>query len=562
MVNTRAGTDQSQSPRRWQRYLALWRRMPWRARGGLIAGVTVAVVAVSYLIWVHSALWALEVDGHVVAVMSSRGSAQAMIDELVRDAARTYGRQVTVYSKIVFRPVTRAQARDLEKALYIQDAGGAFSGPVAGAGGGGTTVQGAAGSGAPGSDLPLGRSFAGTSPTVNMWPLGRSTAGRGGTTSGNAAATVPTNLVDNPNVVRQRLAQALVLGTQAAAIMIGGQPVVYVESVAVGQRVLDKILADYKARYDNGGTQWQDIHFAENPSVQAANAPINQIKGLQDAENILLRGTDELRNYTVQKGDSLWLIASRNHMTVDKLQQANPQLQGEMLQVGQVLNLVVAKPYLTILSTEQKTYTRSVPYPVQVREDPNRWPWEHVVEQKGTPGQEQVTEIIARRNGQVVGQQITQVIRLKDPTVQVELTGTRQVPRLGSGQFVWPLAVPGQITSPFGYRRWRYRSEFHTGVDIATPTGTQVRAADAGMVVFTGRDGNYGYLVKVDHGGGVVTFYAHLSRILVRVGDTVKQGEVIALAGDSGRSTGPHLHFEVRVNGEPVNPFKYYPAGG
>ncbi len=543
-METKTGTGHPLVARWWQRYLALWSRAPRRFRFLVLGAAMLLALAAGYVYWLYSGLWAVEVDGHVVAVTSNRASIQSMISEIAHNAAQSYGRDITVYSQVVFRPVTREQARELDQALYMQDAANA-----------GTTASSArpganaAGGPAP-ADVTLGRTYAGSSSVS------------GGLVGLAAGSSSVTSLVEDPNVVRQRLSQALKLGTKAAAIVIGGQPVVYVDSVAVGQQVLDKILADYKARYGDSGTNWQDVHFAENPTVEAMDAPIDQIKSPQDAENILLQGTDEIRNYTVQKGDSLWLIASRNSMSVAKLEQANPQLQSETLQIGQVLNLVVARPYLTVLSTEQKTYTRSVPFPVQVQEDPNRWPWEHVVEQKGTPGKEQVTEIISRKNGQVVGQEITQVVRLQDPTVQIELTGTRQVPKLGSGEFVWPLAVPGVITSPFGYRSWRYSSEFHTGVDIAVPMGTQVRAVDAGMVIFAGRDGNYGNLVRIDHGDGVVTFYAHLSRILVHVGDTVKQGQVIALSGDSGRSTGPHLHFEVRVNGDPVNPLNYYPSGG
>lgn len=134
--------------------------------------------------------------------------------------------------------------------------------------------------------------------------------------------------------------------------------------------------------------------------------------------------------------------------------------------------------------------------------------------------------------------------------------GGRQVSRSGGrpGKFIYP--VSGPITSPFG---WRYHpvlgySRMHTGIDIAVPTGTPVHAAASGNVVIAGWMGGYGYAVVINHGGGITTLYGHNSSLAVHVGQSVSQGQVIAYAGSTGISTGPHVHFEVRSNGNPVNP--------
>ncbi len=117
----------------------------------------------------------------------------------------------------------------------------------------------------------------------------------------------------------------------------------------------------------------------------------------------------------------------------------------------------------------------------------------------------------------------------------------------------------GRITSRFGYRKSPFsgRSELHKGVDIANKKGTPVVATADGVVVFAGMRGLFGRIVTIDHGHGIITYYAHLESTVAHEGDQIKRGDVIGRMGNSGRSTGPHLHYEVRLNGVPVNPSKY-----
>jgi murein DD-endopeptidase MepM/ murein hydrolase activator NlpD len=117
----------------------------------------------------------------------------------------------------------------------------------------------------------------------------------------------------------------------------------------------------------------------------------------------------------------------------------------------------------------------------------------------------------------------------------------------------------GWISSVFGYRTSPFtgQREFHKGLDIAARTGTPVIAPASGVVTFVGKKGPYGLVAVINHGHGVVTRYGHLKKCMTKIGDRVKRGDKIALIGNSGRSTGPHLHYEVNVNGIPVNPKKY-----
>ncbi len=117
----------------------------------------------------------------------------------------------------------------------------------------------------------------------------------------------------------------------------------------------------------------------------------------------------------------------------------------------------------------------------------------------------------------------------------------------------WPLRGP--VTSPYG-NRW---GRLHSGIDIGGGMGTPIRAAKAGTVIFAGGRSGYGNTVIIDHGGGFTTLYAHQSRLGVGDGASVAQGQVIGFVGSTGHSTGPHLHFETRVNGSPQNPMRYLP---
>jgi murein DD-endopeptidase MepM/ murein hydrolase activator NlpD len=127
----------------------------------------------------------------------------------------------------------------------------------------------------------------------------------------------------------------------------------------------------------------------------------------------------------------------------------------------------------------------------------------------------------------------------------------------GSGNFAMPISAP--VTSPFGWRRHPIFGvrKFHTGVDLAGPNHSAIRAADSGNVLYTGWYGGYGKVVIVSHGKGMATLYAHMSKTNVAVDQNVSKGDIVGYEGTTGFSTGPHLHFEVRVNGKPNNPMSY-----
>jgi murein DD-endopeptidase MepM/ murein hydrolase activator NlpD len=184
---------------------------------------------------------------------------------------------------------------------------------------------------------------------------------------------------------------------------------------------------------------------------------------------------------------------------------------------------------------------------------------------KGGPGQDLAKgylpiyrqELLARKMNEFL-RQLSVEARLEEVRQQEiiqRLRANKDV--LESTPSVWPAG--GWVTSGFGWRSSPFtaKKEFHKGLDVSAPSGTPIYAPSRGVVSFIERDAGYGLVLNLSHGAGLVTRYAHLQRVNVKMGQVVQRGEVVAFMGDSGRSTGPHLHYEVRIGGVPVNPMRY-----
>ncbi|HOQ14919.1 MAG TPA: peptidoglycan DD-metalloendopeptidase family protein, partial [Bacillota bacterium] len=139
-----------------------------------------------------------------------------------------------------------------------------------------------------------------------------------------------------------------------------------------------------------------------------------------------------------------------------------------------------------------------------------------------------------------------------------ELEAKEGATKVAEGEFIWPVPKNNRrISSSFGYRTLQGIREYHNGIDIPCPYGTEIYASNSGTVVKAEYDSSYGYYVLINHGGGIATLYGHCSKLKVSEGQTVKKGQVIALVGSTGHSTGNHVHFEVRKSGVRVNPLGY-----
>lgn len=216
-----------------------------------------------------------------------------------------------------------------------------------------------------------------------------------------------------------------------------------------------------------------------------------------------------------------------------------------------------AGPLLAVECVEEITYTQAIPAPVQEQADDTILLDQRKTLREGTDGLEERTDRVTRLCGVETGRENLSAAVLTEPLPEVVAVGTAQGVEGAQGLFIWPTS--GQITSPFGYRYIFGSTSFHQGMDIANVTGTELYAAADGTVTWSGTKGTYGNLIIVDHGNGFTTYYAHCSQLLAEEGDSVTQGQTIALMGSTGRSTGSHLHFEVRWQDEPLDPQQCLP---
>lgn len=252
-------------------------------------------------------------------------------------------------------------------------------------------------------------------------------------------------------------------------------------------------------------------------------------------------------------------VAEQYQMTGEELLSKNIAIaEEENLEKGQVITVEKALPRLSVYTVDETSYTKTVARPVREVADDSMYVGDRKVIEEGRDGQEEIFAEVTSLNGEVQKENILRRTVLEEPVESVVAVGTMERPPFYStGSLQWP--TQGDLTSPFGYRSIFGGSSFHSGIDIANAQGTEVFAADSGVMTFTGYKGSYGNLVIIDHGNGWETYYAHSSENLVYEGDTVTKGDLIALMGSTGRSTGNHCHFEMHVDGQAVDPQGYLP---
>ena len=365
-----------------------------------------------------------------------------------------------------------------------------------------------------------------------------------------------------PEDVANILRENLVFQYGAVGIAVNGEIKAILESRQLAERVVQEVKGNYlPTNGNNFEVNVLEIFVVEDVAFESVDVNLEEIMPFEEAVEFFRFGKERIVYHVVEAGDSLWTIAQKNRMRVSELEAANSDVNVNRLQIGQKIRLVRPDPVLSVRVTYERVAQEPIPFPIENVYNNSLVRGQSQIQEHGVLGEREVKYRITRENGTtLIANRINDVV-ISEPTPQIVAVGTRVTVAArgnvsstgggGSGQLAWPHS--GSISSPFGQRG----REFHTGIDITGRTGDPISAAEAGTVTFSGWRGGFGNLIIIDHGDGLTTRYAHLSQRSVSSGDHVERGELIGKLGSTGRSTGPHLHFEVRVNGEAQNPVRF-----
>jgi len=323
--------------------------------------------------------------------------------------------------------------------------------------------------------------------------------------------------------------------------------------VVQDEDTLNTMLEELKSQYVNENTT--EASFVENLTIDHVYS-VDALMTVDEMQAALEESSVGGTTYTVESGDTFNAIAYANDMAVSDLKALNPDVNVNRLMIGQVLNVKERIPVLSIQTKEHQTYTEEIECPVETVEDSKMYEGNSKILTQGTPGEALVEANVTYVNGYEREREVLSSTTLREPTTTVKAVGTAPRPKTASyGTYSWP--IKGRITSYFGGRKIFGSYSYHSGIDIAASYGAAIKAADGGTVTFAGYKGTYGKLVIITHDNGTKTYYAHNSSLLVSAGQKVYKGQQIAKAGSTGRSTGVHCHFEMRVNNKAVNPLNY-----
>ncbi len=297
----------------------------------------------------------------------------------------------------------------------------------------------------------------------------------------------------------------------------------------IGSVVEEKLLEDIDVIGKYSIICVNGVPFCAFESTEAASAALSSYIALYTTENTVSANFVETISITVDYADN------------------------QLLELAEDFNTNAAS-VLTVATIEDITAETVIPYDTEYVDDASILIGDTSLEREGVNGLSMVRREIVYLNGEAQSSTVLENDVIVAPVSAILHTGTAE--RLSTGTYIWP--TEGTLTSYYGYRRIEVGSSYHRGIDVAANIGTDIYAADGGTVIFSGRYGGYGYMLQIEHDNGDITYYAHCSKLLKQVGETVTQGELIAYMGSTGVSTGSHLHFELRLNGDtPVDPLEH-----
>lgn len=382
----------------------------------------------------------------------------------------------------------------------------------------------------------------------------RATTGDGGYTVDTALLTAETGVFPRRELIsddefEETLSDTLGVVDYAYVLYVDGEKVV----ATTRSGALEDLLEQLKLGYETADTV--NAYFAEEVDIRQEYVESSYVMNLGYIAEILNETKEGEVTYTVTSGDSYYSIAEKYDLSVEALMKLNSGYDPKILRVGDVLTISNAVPYLTVVNVERQRYVQDVPYQVEYTDDSSMYQGEYKVTSPGVYGKADMTANVTYINGEETEREVVASVTLSQPVTEQQLRGTKERPTwYPTGSFSWPCT--GILTSRFGYRSL-LGSTYHSGIDIGNSYGTSIYASDGGTVTYSGWMSGYGYLIIIDHGNGYQTYYGHNSSLVVSLGQKVHKGQLIARMGSTGRSTGNHCHFGIKLNGTFLNPLNY-----
>jgi len=298
-----------------------------------------------------------------------------------------------------------------------------------------------------------------------------------------------------------------------------------------------------------------EINFDDSIEIVDAYLQDSQLTTLEDAIAEITATEEKNDIYEVKSGDTLSGISYKTDIPIEKLVSMNPAIEDEnsTIRIGQEIIITNPEPPLSVERVAQEFVEEDYDAEIQYIDNNEWFTTEKVVRQQPSAGHRSIVAQINYLNDKVVSREVIKEVVQLEAVPKIVERGTKTPP-----SYIKPVSG-GRMSSGFGGRKapTKGASTNHKGIDWAVAKGTAVYASSGGKVTKAGWGSGYGYVVYIQHPDGKETRYGHLSKVLVSPGQTVKQGDKIALSGNTGVSTGPHLHFEILVNGSQVNPFNY-----
>ncbi len=341
------------------------------------------------------------------------------------------------------------------------------------------------------------------------------------------------------------------LFSQGYGLFIDDELIAVNDDKSVLESAIDKYLLPYKSAEGNDDAE---ISFVESVDIREGLYLVTKKKTAAQLERLLNTPIEEEVRYTIQSGDTIERIANNFETTVDELSALNEGIDDRYIYEGEEIIISSSSSLLKVSVTKTEIYEEKTEIPVIEIENDSIYKGTKKTISEGSSGTNRITASVSYIDGVEVSREILSEETVEEAVAKRIYVGTKEKPKtVATGNWIRPIKG-GSITSRYGWRTIYGSRDFHKGIDFAAPKGTEIYAVDGGTIVYMGTLGTYGKLVKVDHGNGYVSFYAHCSAFAdLKVGDKVYQGQTIAYVGSTGRSTGNHVHLEIRYDNEPTN---------